>query len=182
MKENVILFAAVVASLGILPALRLLAPWQHTCWDPGGQQHQRHHLPVDHEHQRPAEPAQLVPEVSPLAPWAGAGEHIKYPPLGLALSGCTRQRGGGGDGGEKHGLPRHPAAPQVDDDYVQLLHDTTFQSIKKRDDYVRTDLHSNVALSGIGERGTRDLIALAPPLHERKAVLFHADLFRCKDL
>ena len=49
------------------------------------------------------------------------------------------------------------------------IHDTTFQSIMKCDVDIRKDLYANVVLSGgttmfagIGERMTKELIALAP--------------------
>ena len=44
-------------------------------------------------------------ELSPSAPRAGAGKLLKDPPLGLALTGRTRQRGSGGGGGGRHGHP-----------------------------------------------------------------------------
>jgi actin beta/gamma 1 len=57
------------------------------------------------------------------------------------------------------------------------IHDTTFQSIMKCDVDIRKDLYSNVVLSGgttmftgIGERMTKELVALAPSTMKIKVV------------
>ena len=57
------------------------------------------------------------------------------------------------------------------------IHDTTFQSIMKCDVDIRKDLYSNVVLSGgttmftgIGERMTKELTALAPSTMKIKVV------------
>merc|ERR1739845_244808 len=80
-------------------------------------------------------------------------------------------------GSERFRCPEVLFQPSLLGKEASGLHDTTFQSIMKADVDIRRDLYSNVVLSGgttmfsgIGERMTKELTALAPSTMKIKVV------------
>jgi len=80
-------------------------------------------------------------------------------------------------GGERFRCPEVLFQPSLIGKEASGIHDTTFQSIMKCDVDIRKDLYANVVLSGgttmfsgIGERMTKELTALAPSTMKIKVV------------
>ena len=80
-------------------------------------------------------------------------------------------------GSERFRCPECLFQPSIVGKEASGIHDTTFQSVMKCDVDIRKDLYANVVLSGgttmftgIGERMTKELTALAPSTMKIKVV------------